>query len=467
MTRIGTSEHPLRVAVVGSGPSGMYAVAALLDDEDLEVSVDVFDRLPAPYGLVRYGVAPDHQKIKLVSRVFDKAITDERVRFLGNVEVGTDLSREELKRHYHQIVYAVGAQSDRSLGIPGEDLEGSISSTEFVAWYNSHPDLADAHYPLHHERVAVVGIGNVAMDVSRMLAKPVEELAKTDISDAALEEMERSRVREIDVLARRGPVQAKCSPAELKELTEIPGAQVVVDPGDLELDPASEAALEDDRSARKNLEIFRELSEASDEPEKRKIRFRFLVSPVEIVGEEGEVTGVRVEHNVLEPTPERLRARGTGRTELLPVTMVVRAIGYRSERLLDLPYDERRAIVPNLEGRILHPDRPEEVSREYVVGWVKRGPTGLIGTNKLDARETVEKMVEDVPGLEDQGDGDRDPAAVDRILADRGVTVVSYDDWKRLDEVEVAQGEELGRPRVKFPRVEEMLETLEELRAGS
>jgi ferredoxin--NADP+ reductase len=460
MSAIGTNGRPLRVAIVGSGPSGMYAAGSLLAAEGLEVSVDVFDRLPAPYGLVRYGVAPDHQKIKMVSRVFDRTIQDPRVRFLGNAEVGRDLTREELKARYDQVVYAVGAQSDRSLGIPGEELEGSISSTELVAWYNCHPDLADARYPLHHERVAVVGIGNVAMDVARVLARPAVDLSRTDVSDLALRELEQSRVREIFVVARRGPVQAKCSPAELKELTELPGVQVVVDLRDLELDPASEAAMEGDRSATKNLELFRELAAAEPDPARRKIHFKFLTSPVEIEGEDGRITGLRLERNVLEPTPGRLRARGTGETETLPVTMVVRAIGYRSDPLLDLPYDERGAIVPNVEGRVLCEKDPDSFCREYVVGWVKRGPTGLIGTNKMDAQETVDRMLEDVSGLPDVPFEEVAPEAVDRLLEERGVEVVRYADWQRLDALEVARGKRADRPRVKFLRVEEMLAEL-------
>jgi len=293
-------DRPLRVAVVGAGPSGYYAVAALLAAADSDsgppVAIDVLDRLPAPFGLVRYGVAPDHQKIKNVSRVFEKAAADPRVRFLGNVGMGRDVSRDDLLAAYDQVVYAVGAQSDRKLGIPGEDLAGSWSSTEFVAWYNGHPDFVDADYPLDHEGVAVVGIGNVAIDCARVLAKSADELATTDVADDALAVFRRSRVRDGYVLARRGPLEAKCTPQELKELGEIEGVDVIVDPDDL----AGLEAPEDDRQATKNLVLFREFAERGDRGVARRIHFRFLVSPSEVIeGEGGAVAGLQIERNRL------------------------------------------------------------------------------------------------------------------------------------------------------------------------
>ena len=457
----GSAEHPLRVAVVGSGPSGMYAVAALLAEPGLHVAVDVFDRLPAPFGLVRYGVAPDHQKIKNVTRVFDKTAQDPRVRYFGNVEVGRDVTREELRRHYHQVVYAIGAQADREMGVPGEDLDGSYSSTELVAWYNCHPDLAERAFALRHRQVAVVGIGNVAMDCARVLAKSGEQLATTDISDLALAHLRESGIREVFVLARRGPVEAKCSPPELKEIAELPGVQVVVDPAELVVEPASEPELAADRSAAKNLEILRELAAAPPDPEKVHIRFRFRVSPVEVLGENGRVAGLRVERNRLEADPRGgARAVGTGELETLPVTMVVRAIGYRSLPFLDLPYDRRGGVVPNREGRVVD-ETGRTLPGEYVVGWVKRGPTGLIGSNKPDAGETVAAMVADVPSLPPLPPADAAPEAIGRLLAARGVRVVDYPAWLRLDAIEVERGRAQGRPRVKFLRVEEMLRELE------
>jgi ferredoxin/flavodoxin---NADP+ reductase len=455
MSPIGsTPDRPLRVAVVGAGPSGFYAVAALLDS-GLAVAVDVFDRLPAPYGLVRYGVAPDHQKIKLVERVFAKAAGDERVRFFGNVCLGRDLDRDDLLAAYDQVVYAVGAQSDRRLGIPGEDLPGSWSSTEFVAWYNGHPDFVDADYRLDHEQVAVVGIGNVAMDCARVLAKPADELASTDVSDPALAALRASRVTDVHVLARRGPAQAKCTPAELKELGEIEGVEVMVDAGELE----GEEPEEGDRQAQKNLELFRQFAERTATGDwrqaRRRIRFRFLVSPVEITGDgAGGIAGLVVERNRLVAGADgRMRPRGTGVNETLPTTAVIRAIGYRSVPLPGVPFDERAGLIPNAEGRVLDPPTGETLPREYVVGWAKRGPSGLIGTNKPDAAATVARMVEDAAAL--PAGARRDDVA--GFLAARGVDWVDFEDWLRLDRLECERGKAAGRPRIKLCAVEEML----------
>lgn len=458
-TAIGTSpDRPLRAAVVGAGPSGFYAVSALLDADDLHVSVDVFDRLPAPYGLVRYGVAPDHQKIKNVARVFEKAARDERVRFLGNVGFGRDLSRQDLLRLYDVVIYAVGAQTDRRLGIPGEDLPGSWSSTEFVAWYNGHPDFAGADYPLHHRGVAVVGIGNVAMDCARVLARSADELATTDIADEALEVMRQSRVTDLHVLARRGPAQAKCTPAELKELGEIEDVDVIVDPAELE-DP--EMAGEPDRQTEKNLEIFHQLAERGDRGSSRRIHFRFLVSPTRVLeADDGTIAGLEIERNELVADGSgRMRPRGTGETEVLEVSAVIRAIGYRSVPLPGVPFDESGGIIPNEAGRVVDPATGSARPREYVVGWAKRGPTGLIGTNKPDSAETVETLLANLPELTAEAADEpfRRPAAVVELLEERQVRYVTFEDWQRLDALEVERGEAAGRPRVKFCVVDDML----------
>lgn len=430
----------------------MFTAGALLAAKDLEVRVDLFDRLPAPFGLVRYGVAPDHQKIKNVIKVFDRTARDDRVRFFGNVRFGSDLTREDLLGHYHQIVYAVGAQGDRSLGVEGEDLEGSISSTEFVNWYNCHPDYSDVCYPLDHERVAVIGIGNVAMDVTRVLSKRADDLASTDISDVALEELRKERVREVWIIARRGPVQAKCTPGELKEIGDLEGVQVIVDPAQLELDSASEAELKEDRSAQKNMELFREFAAQPEDDTKRHVRILFLASPVRILGADGKVIGLEVERNRLVAREDgRIVPQGTGEIEVLPVSMVIRAVGYRSNPLSDLPFDDRSAVIPNEAGRV----RGEGYERDYVVGWIKRGPTGLIGTNKGDANETVASMLEDAANL-----GELETPDVADLLRERGVRYVDYEEWVRLDEHEIELGKPHGRPRVKLSRVEEMLAKL-------
>jgi ferredoxin/flavodoxin---NADP+ reductase len=456
---LGTSERPLRVAIVGAGPSGFYTAAALLAQKDLAVSIDLVDRLPAPYGLVRYGVAPDHPKIKEVARVFERIGLDPRVRYLGNVEYGRDLTLAELRRFYDQIVFAVGGQSDRRLGVPGEDLAGSLSSTAFVAWYCRHPDFLALPVDLAVEAAAVVGIGNVAIDVARVLARDPEELATTDISDDALAALRASRVRDVYLLARRGPVQAKCSPAELKELAELAGVDLVVDPRELELDAASAAELAGDRTAQKNLEILRAAAERGSTGAPRRIHLRFLVSPVEIVGAGGRVAALELERNRLEAGERGLSARGTGERERLPVGLVVRAVGYRSLPLAEVPFDERRGVVPNGAGRVVDPATGAPLPGLYVAGWVKRGPTGLIGSNKPDGAETAARMIEDLAATAPAPAPD--PAAVDAHLAGRGARVVDFACWQRLDRLERERGRAQGRPRVKLAAVAEMLAALD------
>jgi ferredoxin/flavodoxin---NADP+ reductase len=329
-----------------------------------------------------------------------------------------------------------------------------------VAWYNCHPDLADRRFLLCHQSAAVVGIGNVAMDCARVLAKSADELATTDISDLAVDALRCSGIREVVVLARRGPVQAKCSPPELKEIAELEGVQVVVDPEELVVEPASEAELAADRSAARNLEMLRELAKVPPDPDKVHVRFRFRVSPVELLGADGRVAGLRLERNRLEPDGQGgARAVPTGEVETLPVTLVIRAIGYRSLPLVDLPYDARRGLIPNREGRVVDA-AGNVVPGEYVVGWVKRGPTGLIGSNKADSAETVAAMVADLPALLPLPADAADPGAVDALLGGRGARPVSYPEWQRLDALEVERGKATGRPRVKLTRVEEMLAAL-------
>ncbi len=457
--QLGTSERPLRVAIVGAGPSGFYTAAALLAAKDVRVAIDLIDRLPAPYGLVRYGVAPDHPKIKEVVRVFERAALDPRVRYLGNVAYGGDLALADLRRHYDQIVFAVGGPSDRRLAVPGEDLAGSLSSTAFVAWYSCHPDFLDLPVDLGCAAAAVVGVGNVAVDVARILARDPEELAKTDISDAALALLRGSDVRDVHVLARRGPVQAKCSPAELKEMAQLAGVDLVVDPAELELDPASAAELEADREAQKNLELLRELAAKGTTGAPRRIHLRFMVSPVELIGAGGRVAALRLERNRLVPGRWGVAAEGTGKFEELAVGLVVRAVGYRSLPLAEVPFDEKKAIVPNAGGRVLDPATGRVVPGLYVTGWVKRGPTGLIGSNKPDGAETAAAMLEDLPATTPASDAR--PEAIDRLLADRGVRRVDFAAWRRLDQIEVERGRAQGRPRVKLGRVDEMLVALD------
>jgi ferredoxin/flavodoxin---NADP+ reductase len=442
---------PIRIAIIGAGPSGFYAAEGFLK-EIPNVSVDLIDRLPTPYGLVRYGVAPDHQKIKSVTKMYEKTASDSRFRFLGNVAFGRDLKYSDIKKHYHAVIYTVGASSDRNLGIPGERLSGSMSATEFVAWYNGHPDYARHIQHLSAKQVAVVGMGNVAVDVTRILAKSVEELKTSDIADHALEVLKHSPVTDVYMLGRRGPAQAKFTTKELRELGELPIADIVVNPKELELDAASLASIDGDPAMKKNIEILQEFSQKKLEGKPRRVHLRFLVSPVEIIGQQN-VEGLRLEHNHL----ENLNAVGTGNFETLPMQMVLRSVGYKGVALPDVSFDSRRGIIPNTQGRVTDTNG-QVIAGEYVAGWIKRGPSGVIGTNKADAMETVQSLKADIETLPSLDAVNTSPEAIDKLLVSRGVKPVSFSDWLKLDAYETQQGTAQGRPRVKVTSVEKMLE---------
>lgn len=450
-----TTEQPLRVAVIGSGPSGLYAAEALIKQPDVPVTVDVFDRLPTPYGLVRYGVAPDHQKIKSVTALYQKVLEDPRVRFLGHVEFGRDLSRDDLRRFYDAVVYAVGASSDRSLGIQGENKEGSLSATEFVAWYNGHPDAEAREMVLTARGVAVVGVGNVAVDVTRILAKTVEELSTSDIADHALSALERSPVTDIYVLGRRGPVQAKFTTKELRELGELAGADIVVKSEEVQVTPEEEAAISDN-TVRKNVEVLREFAHKPQAGKRRRVHLRFLVSPVEILGE-GRVEGLRIERNRLD---EHQNAVGTGEFETLDVQMVLRSVGYKGVPLPGVPFDARRGVIPNEGGRVTENGAP--LPGDYVAGWIKRGPSGVIGTNKACAVDTVKLLLADAPTLPRAPE--RDPQAVLELLKARGADPVNLQEWLHIDQHEQTLGKALGRPRVKVVKRDELLNLIRQHR---
>ena len=456
----GSADNPLRVAIVGSGPAGFYAAGHLLKAKDVEVQVDMFDRLPTPWGLVRGGVAPDHPNIKAVSRVYEKTAAHPGFRFFGNVEIGADLSREDLLDRYHAVVYAVGAQTDRQMGIPGEDLPGSWAATELVAWYNGHPDYRELEFDLSAERAVVVGNGNVAMDVTRMLASDPDELAKTDVADHALEVLRTSNVREVVVLGRRGPAQAAFTNPELLELSEMTDADVYVEAQDCELDPLSSEWLETEGSstARKNVEILREYSTREPIGRSRKIVLRFLVSPVEIVGDD-EVEAIRVVRNELQRAGDgTLRPRPTQETETIPCGLVFRSIGYRGVPLPDVAFDEGSAVIPNERGGVIDPVSGERVVGEYAVGWIKRGPTGIIGTNKRDAQETVDLLLEDAAAGRVLDPATSDRNELTELLNERQPDHVTYAGWEAIDRREREAGEPHGRPRVKLCTVEELLE---------
>lgn len=447
-------DRPLRVAVVGSGPAAFYAAGQLLASEDPLVEVDLVERLPTPWGLVRLGVAPDHPQLKTASRVFEKTAARPGFRFLGNVEVGRDVSHDELASRYHAVVYAVGSQADRRLGIPGEDLPGSWPATEFVAWYNGHPDFRDLPFDLSCERAVVIGNGNVALDVARMLALTPEELAPTDTADSAIEAINSSAIREILVLGRRGPVQASWTSTELGELGELAGADAVLDPAELELDPASEAELEGASNVvRRNIEILRELSARTPEGKGKTVRLRFRASPVALLGDE-RVEAIEIARNRLEADESgRVRAVATDEREVIPCGLVFRSVGYRGVGIPGVPYDERSGTIPNAGGRVVGEDG-QPVPGLYCAGWIKRGPTGVIGTNKKDAAETVELVLDDArAGMLAEPSG----GSLDELLAERGVEVVGYAGWERIDAIERARGEEQGRPRVKLCTWDELL----------
>jgi ferredoxin/flavodoxin---NADP+ reductase len=437
--------RPLRVAVVGSGPAGFYAANALLS-ADPPVEVDVLERLPTPWGLVRLGVAPDHPKLKDVSRAFERTAQKPGFRFFGNVEVGAQITHDDLVRLYDAVVYTVGAQTDNRLDVPGEELAGSWSATQFVAWYNGHPDFQDLEFDLSVERAVVVGAGNVALDVARMLALTREELQPTDTTDRAIEAIAESGIREIVLLARRGPAQAAFTTPELKELGELAGADVVVDPAELELDEASAASLEGNTNATRNMEVLREFASREPTGKPRRVVLRFLVSPVAIVGDD-RVTGVEIVRNELVAEGERISARATDRRETIAAGIVFRSVGYRGVALPDLPFDAARGTLLNDGGRVLD-ESGEPLAGVYCAGWIKRGPTGVIGTNKKDATETVQLLLQDAAaGRLARAAEPRDLA---EVLAERGGDPVLYAGWEEIDRVEKAAGEPHGRPRVKL-----------------
>lgn len=447
-------ERP-RVAIVGAGPAGFYGAAALLQEG---ASVDLFERLPAPHGLVRYGVAPDHQKIKGAARAFDKTARAPGFRFFGNVEVGRDVTLSELRGRYDQVLVTVGAAGDRRMGIPGEDLAGSVSAVATVGWYNGHPDFPTAP-PLDGPRAVVVGMGNVALDVARVLVRHPAELEPTDIDDAALAALRGSKVREVVLLGRRGPAQAAFDLSELQELAELVGVGVGVDDPTGQLD-ALLASDDLDGTTAAKVAYIRALPRAPElRGRRRRVLLRFLASPRELRGDaDGRVRALELEHNELIGPPAEARARGTGRTEVLATDLVIRSIGYRVVPLPELPFDAARGVVPNDGGRVLGGDGQLEPGL-YVAGWIKRGPTGLIGTNKGCARETVRSMLEDAERGETLPE--RPAAPIDDVLAERGVRVIDYDDWLRIDAAEVEAGRMRGRVRVKTRSVEDVLEWLE------
>jgi ferredoxin--NADP+ reductase len=463
MSPLGTAAQPLRVAIIGAGPAGFYAAERLFKETELVIEVDLYDRLPTPFGLVRNGVAPDHQKIKSVTAAFDRIAANPRFRFFGHVELGSDVTVDDLKAHYHQILYSTGAQTDRPLGIPGDDLIGSHPATEFVAWYNGHPDYRDCEFDLSQESVAVVGVGNVAVDVARILCRTPEELLKTDIADYALEQLRASRVKEVTILGRRGPAQAAFTAPEAKELGELADCDTFVPADEAELDALSQASLAAaDRAELRKVEFIQELARRQPSGKSKRLTLRFLVSPVELIGDEtGRVKQMRLVRNMLYATDAgSLRPKATDQFETLDAGLVFRSIGYRGVPLPGVPFHDSWGVIPNAGGRVLDADSREPLVGQYTAGWIKRGPTGVIGTNKPDAAETVEAMLTDARAGKLLSPTNATAAAAEALVRGRQAHVVTYDDWRRLDALELSHGKEQGRPRVKFTRVDDMLAAL-------
>ncbi len=460
----------LTVAVIGSGPAGLYTAEALIKQaaalpQPASVRVEVLDRLPTPYGLVRYGVAPDHKSIKSIAEYLRKVLEHPDVAFLGGVHLGDDVTRDDLLASYDAVVYATGAMRDRRLGIPGEDLPGSYAATDFVNWYCGHPDIDPQAFTLDAESVAVIGVGNVAVDVARILARDPAELRDTDVSQPVLEALMASKVREVFMIGRRGPAQAKFTTKELRELGELSGVDITVPAAEADLDAfdptgASAGLAVSDRHVRGNYKVISDWAAREPAGQPRRLTVRFWLRPVEIQGDQ------RVQRLVLERT--RLDSHGaftgTGELETIDVSMVLRSVGYQSVPLPGVPFDERASIVPNVEGRVIGPDGTP-LPGEYVAGWLKRGPTGVIGTNKSDAAQTVRSLLEDLAGGPGPGDAPLPRAGLLRYpqagpgaasplaarLASRGIRAVSYQDWLRIEEAEAALGESLGRGgRVKL-----------------
>ena len=448
-----------RVAIVGSGPAAFYSAMELLRHDDPMVSVDMLERLPTPYGLVRGGVAPDHEKIKSVTKIFERAAGHPRLRFFGNVEFGKDIQRLDLLQRYHAVIYAFGSRTDRHLNIIGETLQGIHAATEFVGWYNGHPDYRHHQFDLTSKRVAIIGMGNVAIDCARILCQDPENLAKTDIAQHALEALRQSEVEEVFLIGRRGPVQAAFTPAEVRELLHLPKVDAVMRASDLELDEHSKEELSKaSRNTKLNMEILQQIHDQGDRGNPRKLHLCFLISPTKIEGSE-RVKGLELVHNEIVKEGGVLRAKATDEVMHLNVDMVFRSIGYMGEAIPGLPFDDRRGTLPNDQGQLLDGVGGKLLNQEYTAGWIKRGPSGVIGTNKQDATETVSRLKKNW-----QTSPTPQPKLVHHdlldLLKDKKSQFVSFEDWKKLDKFEVELGQQNGKSRHKICEVPEMLDLI-------
>jgi len=453
MSILGTNERPLRVAIVGAGPSGFYVADDLLKQE-LRIKVDIYEKLPAPFGLVRYGVAPDHEKIKKVIKIFEKIASNPRLSFLGHVTVGRDISVEELRKFYDAVIFCQGAEADRNLGIRGESLQGSYTATQFIGWYNGHPHYKDCQFDFFHEVAVIIGQGNVAMDIARILNSTQEELSKTDITKKALEALAESKLKEVHIYGRRGPIQAAFTPNEIKELGQMADCYPVVDLKDLELSQESRNEIHGvvNSYRQKNYEILQSYANLPYDSRKRKIFFHFLRTPVEIVGS-NKVEKVRFEINELVPEAGQQTVRGTGQFEEIPCGLFFTSIGYAGVPILGVPFSPSKGIIPNRLGRVLNGQRA--ISGWYVSGWIGHGASGVIGTNKIRAEETVRALIEDSRDLVPCENPSTQ--AVKKLLKSRNIEPVTFIDWKNIDAYEIMLGLRSGKPREKLTDIDQML----------
>jgi ferredoxin--NADP+ reductase len=457
MANLGTPELPLRAAIIGSGPSGFYAAEALVKSE-LAVVVDMFDRLPTPYGLVRHGVAPDHQKVKNVIKIYERIAAKPEVSFYGNIEIGTQLTIDLLREYYDAVIFCSGTASDRHLDIPGENLAGSYAATEFVAWYNGHPDYVDLEFDLSCDTAVVIGQGNVAVDVCRILAKTPEELEHTDIAPYALDSLTQSRIKKIYMIGRRGPVQAKFTEVEIRELGTLESCTPKIDPEQLQLDPLSEQELNDpeNKHAQHIFSILEGYADHGDDFDSEGLHILFLRSPKALLGEE-HVESIVLEKNSLDGEPFKLKAFGTGETQEIPCGVVFRSVGFRGSPIPGVPFSEKMGRIENIDGRIMNRDEP--IAGLYTAGWIKRGPSGIIATNRPDSKATVNKLLEDVPDLVPCPK--RDTEQLLGHLTELGARFITYEDWEKVNEEEIRLGQVVGKPREKFSSVESILDFLE------
>ena len=463
MKRKTSNSNLYRIAIIGSGPAGFFAADHLFKNSNLNIEIDMYDKLPTPFGLVRSGVAPDHQKIKTVTKVYDKIAGNPKFRFYGLIEFGNHITFEDLKKHYHQILFATGAQTDRRMNIPGEDLKRSHTATEFVAWYNGHPDFIGLEFDPSVEKIAIIGIGNVAVDVARILCRSENELSKTDITDYAFEKLKNSNLKEIYMIGRRGPAQAAFTNPEIKELGNLEIADVLTFKEEVELDDLTTRYLLDnpDRSTEKKVEMLKEFSNNS-RTKKKCLTIRFLLSPIKLLSDgNGNVKGLRLVKNRLYKSGDgSLRARASDEYETLNVDMVFRSIGYQGIPLPGIPFNENRGIIPNKKGRVTDQEGNKILTGLYATGWIKRGPTGVIGTNKKDSGETVSLMIKDIHNNKTFQPESLGADKIEALIKEKNSEYINYEDWLKINREEIKRGEKQGKPRVKFTKIEDIKELL-------